>query len=510
MIQKTGQLQRQDRVADHIRHAESGLSAYQSAAKLNLQAQKPRDKKLCASLEEAIRRSGLQDGMTISFHHAFRGGDLTINLVMDTIARMGFKNLTLASSSLSDCHAPLVGHIRKGVVSRIYTSGLRGPLAEAISRGLLDEPVQIHSHGGRVHLLQSGELTIDVAFLGVPCCDVFGNANGYTGKACCGSLGYAKVDAACAKQVVLLTEQLLPYPHNPASITQDQVDLILKIDQVGDADKIGTGATRITRNPNELLIARHAADVIASSGYFKEGFSLQTGTGGASLAVTRFLEDKMRRRNIHADFALGGISATLVDLHQKGLIRKLLDVQSFDRNAAESLARNPNHIEISANQYACQGSKGASVDRLDVVALSALEVDIQFNVNVLTGSDGVLRGASGGHCDTAVAAALSIIVAPLVRGRIPTLVDNVLTCVTPGSSVDVLVTDQGIAVNPARPDLAGRLKEAGIRVASMEWLRERTQLLTGQPRPIEFTDRVIAVVRYRDGSVIDVVHQVKE
>ncbi|EBY9480652.1 hypothetical protein D6391_25370, partial [Salmonella enterica subsp. enterica serovar Infantis] len=36
------------------------------------------------------------------------------------------------------------------------------------------------------------------------------------------------------------------------------------------------------------------------------------------------------------------------------------------------------------------------------------------------------------------------------------------------------------------------------------------QLLTGQPRPIEFTDRVIAVVRYRDGSVIDVVHQVKE
>ncbi len=141
----------------------------------------------------------------------------------------------------------------------------------------------------------------------------------------------------------------------------------------------------------------------------------------------------------------------MVDLHEKGLIRKLLDVQSFDRNAAQSLARNPNHIEISANQYANWGSKGASVDRLDVVVLSALEVDTHFNVNVLTGSDGVLRGASGGHCDTAVAAALSIIVAPLVRGRIPTLVDNVTTCVTPGSSVDILVTDHGIAVNPARP-----------------------------------------------------------
>lgn len=41
--------------------------------------------------EEAIRRSGLRDGMTLSFHHAFRGGDLTINPVMETIAKMGFK-----------------------------------------------------------------------------------------------------------------------------------------------------------------------------------------------------------------------------------------------------------------------------------------------------------------------------------------------------------------------------------------------------------------------------------
>ncbi|EHQ8139812.1 citrate lyase subunit alpha [Escherichia albertii] len=510
MTQKIEQSQRQERVAAWNRHAECNLAAFQNSPKKTYQTERTRDRKLCANLEEAIRRSGLQDGMTVSFHHAFRGGDLTVNMVMDVIAKMGFKNLTLASSSLSDCHAPLVEHIRQGVVTRIYTSGLRGPLAEEISRGLLAEPVQIHSHGGRVHLVQSGELSIDVAFLGVPSCDEFGNANGYTGKACCGSLGYAMVDADNAKQVVMLTEELLPYPHNPASIKQDQVDLIVKVDRVGDAAKIGAGTTRMTTNPRELLIARSAADVIVNSGYFKEGFSMQTGTGGASLAVTRFLEDKMRSRDIHADFALGGITATMVDLHEKGLIRKLLDVQSFDGQAAQSLARNPNHIEISANQYANWGSKGASVDRLDVVVLSALEIDTQFNVNVLTGSDGVLRGASGGHCDTAIASALSIIVAPLVRGRIPTLVDNVLTCITPGSSVDILVTDHGIAVNPARPELAERLQEAGIKVVSIEWLRERARLLTGEPQPIEFTDRVVAVVRYRDGSVIDVVHQVKE
>ncbi|WP_447875437.1 citrate lyase subunit alpha [Serratia fonticola] len=501
-------MKRQQRLMTLNNHDEMRL--YQEASKANLQARKPRDIKRCESLEVAIRRSGLQDGMTISFHHAFRGGDLALNQVMDVLAKMGFRNLTLASSSLTDCHAPLVGHIRNGVVSRIYTSGLRGPLADAISRGLLKEPVQVHSHGGRVNLVESGELQIDVAFLGVPTCDEFGNANGYTGDACCGSLGYAKVDAAAARSVVLLTEAIVPYPHHPASLAQDQVDLIVQLERVGDADKIGADATRMTSNPRELLIARRAAEVIVDSGYFTEGFSLQTGTGGASLAVTRFLEDKMRARGVRAGFALGGITSTMVDLHEKGLIGKLLDVQSFDRAAAMSLARNPNHIEISANQYANFSSKGASVDRLDVVVLSALEIDTGFNVNVLTGSDGVIRGASGGHCDTAAAARLAIIVAPLVRGRIPTLVEQVTTCVTPGSSIDILVTDHGIAVNPARPELAQRLREAGLQVVTIEWLRERALVLTGEPKPIAFTDNVVAVVRYRDGSVIDVVHQVAE
>ncbi|MGT3280432.1 citrate lyase subunit alpha [Yersinia enterocolitica] len=505
-------MNRQQRV-ESLSHSQDNGPAYrpyQNTSKANLQAQKPRNIKMCDSLENVIRRSGLQDGMTISFHHAFRAGDLTLNLVMNAIAAMGFKNLRLASSSLSDCHSPLVEHIRNGVVSEIYTSGMRGPLAEEISRGLLAKPVQVHSHGGRVNLIESGELTIDVAFIGVPACDEFGNTNGFSGAACCGSLGYARVDAEYAGCVVLLTEAVVAYPHHPASIAQDQVDLIVQVEQVGDADKIGADTTRMTSNPRELLIARRAAEVIAGSGYFVDGFSLQTGTGGASLAVTRFLEDKMLRRNITAAFALGGITSTMVDLHQKGLITKLLDVQSFDKQAASSLARNPRHIEISANQYANFSSKGASVDRLDVVVLSALEIDTGFNVNVLTGSDGVLRGASGGHCDTAVAARLSIIVAPLVRGRIPTLVKEVTTCVTPGSSVDILVTDHGIAVNPARPELAERLQQAGLPVVTIDWLYQRALILTGEPQPIKFTDRVVAVVRYRDGSVIDVVHQIQE
>jgi citrate lyase subunit alpha/citrate CoA-transferase len=55
--------------------------------------------------------------------------------------------------------------------------------------------------------------------------------------------------------------------------------------------------------------------------------------------------------------------------------------------------------------------------------LSALEIDTDFNVNVMTGSNGVLRGASGGH-SAAAGADLTIITAPLVRGRIPCVVEK--------------------------------------------------------------------------------------
>ncbi|EJB8407878.1 citrate lyase subunit alpha [Vibrio parahaemolyticus] len=468
-----------------------------------------KSRKLKSDLRSAILDSGLKDGMTISFHHAFRGGDKVVNLVLDTIAQMGYKDLTLASSSLTGIHSPVVEHIKNGVVSKIYTSGIRGELGEAISHGLLKEPVHIHSHGGRVHLIKSGELNIDVAFIGVPCCDEFGNANGMNGKSRCGSLGYAKIDAQHARKVVMLTESIVGYPNHPASITQDLVDAVVEVEEVGDASKIGGGETRLTSNPRELLIAKRAADVIINSGYFKQDFSLQTGSGGASLAVTRFLENSMEKQGITAEFGLGGITSTMVSMHEKGLIRNLIDVQCFDSGAADSLARNPNHIEISANEYANPSSKGAVVDRLDVVILSALEIDVNFNVNVITGSDGVIRGASGGHCDAAAGANLAVIVAPLVRGRIPTVVEQVLNVVTPGQSIDVLVTDHGIAVNPRRPEVKERLLNAGLPVLDMEALVARAQSLTGKAEPIEYDDQVVGYVRYRDGSVIDVIRKVK-
>ncbi|PJR61778.1 citrate lyase subunit alpha [Raoultella sp. T31] len=473
----------------------------------------PRQKyqrKLFDTVDDVLAHCDLHDGMTVSFHHAFREGDKVINYVMAKLAEKGLKGLTLASSSLMTCNAPLIEHIKNGVIRKIYTSGMRGELADAISHGLMEEPVQIHSHGGRVNLIEKGEINIDVAFLAVSCCDEYGNANGSGGKSRCGSLGYAMVDAKYAKKVVLLTESIEPFPYMPASIIQDQVDYIVKIDSVGDPAKISVGAARVTSNPRELMIARSAADVIEHSGYFQDGFSLQTGSGAASTACTRFLESRMRKHNIVARFALGGITGSIVDLHEKGLITKLLDTQSFDGVAGASLAKNPNHVEISTSVYANPAAKAACCDRVDVVILSALEIDTDFNVNVLTGSDGVMRGASGGHCDVAAAANLTIVVAPLIRSRIPTVVRQVTTCVTPGESIDVLVTDHGIAVNPARPEVKEKLIAAGLPVVEIESLYQRALVISGEPKPIEFTSRIVGVVRYRDGSVIDVVRQVKE
>ena len=138
--------------------------------------------------------------MTISFHHHFREGDRVVNLVMDALAVRGIRDLVLAPSSLTNVHAPLLERVKDGTIRRIRTSGLRGPLADAISAGLMDEPVLIHSHGGRARAMDGGEITVDIAFLGVPACDERGNANGSSGASACGSLGYAMVEARNAKK----------------------------------------------------------------------------------------------------------------------------------------------------------------------------------------------------------------------------------------------------------------------------------------------------------------------
>ena len=476
-----------------------------------LQLQKQSEK--LTSLEEAIKRCGLKDGMTISFHHHFRGGDKVVNLVVGKLAEMGFKNLHVAASSLQDVHEPLIEHIKNGVVTKISTSGLRGALATEISHGLMDNPVVFRSHGGRGSAVANGDLHIDVAFLGASSCDPLGNACGFSrsenAKSICGSLGYALPDARYADKVVILTDDLVPYPNTPNAISEHDVDYVVEVDSVGDSSKIASGAIRDTKNPRDILLARQAAKVIINSGYFKDGFSIQTGSGGASLAAVKYIREEMMSQGIKASFALGGITAHMVKMHEEGLIDRLIDVQSFDRVAAESLKNDPMHKEVSANEYASADEPGSATHYLDIVILSALEVDCHFNGNVLVGSDGIIRGAIGGHPDTAADSALSIIVCPLLRGRIPCIVDEVTTLITPGDTVDVVVTEYGIAVNPKRPEVAERLKAAGLKITTLEALKERALKTIGNPAPLPFGDKVVGVVMNRDGSVMDVIKNIK-
>ena len=464
--------------------------------------------KLVSSIREAVELSGLRDGMTVSFHHHLRNGDYVLNMVMEQIAALGIRDLTVNASSLFDVHQPLADHIRNHVVTALQTDYMSAGLGREISRGLMEKPVEFRTHGGRPSDIAGGRTPIDVAFIAAPSADPMGNCTGKFGKSACGSLGYAIPDAMYAKKVVVITDNLVSYPLEGWSIPEIYVDYVVSVDAIGDPEGIVSGTTRITRDPVGLVMASYAAKVIERSGLLKDGFSFQTGGGGPSLAVTRFLRPYMEERGIKMSFAMGGITRPMVELLKEGFIRTIVDAQDFDIASVESVNTTPGHYEISTSQYANPMNKGAFVNRLDFVILGALEIDVDYNVNVITGSNGVIRGAPGGHVDTAAGSKCSIMVAPLVRSRISTVKDRVITVTTPGESVDVLVTDYGVSINPRRQDLLEALKDSGLPLCTIEELRDKAYALVGKPEEVQFEEQVVALVEYRDGTIIDVVRKI--
>ncbi|WP_102410859.1 citrate lyase subunit alpha [Beduinella massiliensis] len=471
--------------------------------------ERPQESKIVSSIREAIVNCGLCDGMTISFHHHFRDGDYIVNLVMEEIVKLGIRDITIAASSMGTAHDPVADYIEQGIVTGLQTSGIRGRMGEVVSHGKLKTPAILRSHGARVRAIESGEVHIDVAFIGAPTADCYGNARGKGGKSDCGVLSYAMVDAKYADKVVVITDTLVDFPNFPPSIEAVDVDCVVVVDEIGNPKKIASQAARLSQDPRDLMMAENCVKVMAATPYFKDGFSFQTGAGGPSLAANRFLEPLLVEKGIKLSWIIGGITQPAVDLLEKGLVGCIVDAQDFDVPSVQSVHTNPNHYEISTSQYANPANKGAFVNKLDFVILAALEIDTDFNVNVITGSDGVLRGAPGGHPDAAAGAKCCIIVTPLVRGRMPTVCEHVVTVTTPGETVDVLVTDYGIAVNPLRADLAKCLDDAGIPHVSIESLKERAYSIVGRPDPVEFDDQVVAIMEARDGTILDVVRKVK-
>ncbi len=467
-----------------------------------------RDDKIQDSLAQAIKDSGLRDGMTLSFHHHLRDGDRVQNLVLAECARQGLRNLTVNTSAVMACHRPILDHIKEGTVTGIECNYMHPAVGHAISRGALKKEVIFRSHGGRPAALERGETHIDVAFIAASAADRSGNCNGQGGRSAFGSIGYAMPDACHAGYVMVISDHLEDYPVTPASIGEGLVDAVVIIDSIGDPGRIISGTTRVTRDPIGLLIAEYAAGALEASGLVRDGFSFQTGAGGASLAVARFLGEIMRKKGIGGGFASGGITGMLVDLFEEGLFHSLLDVQCFDGEAVRSMIDNERHREISASTYASPFAKSAVVDHLDLVILGATEIDTDFNVNVHTDSSGLIMGGSGGHSDTAAGARLSVIAAPLIRARLPLIVDRVGTISTPGRDVDLLVTQYGLACHPGKKELKDRLTAAGLPVRSIEALKEKAESIAGLPAARKEKGRPVARVISRDGDLLDLIRQI--
>lgn len=457
------------------------------------------------NLDEVLDALHLHDGMTLSFHHHLRNGDFVLTMVMEAIRNRGIKDLTIMASSIFPTHEILVDCMRDKTVTKIMTSYASGPVAKALSEGLCEKPFVMTTHGGRPRMILEKEVEIDAAFIAAPAVDKHGAISGSQGKSACGSLGYAVADAQCAKTVIAITDTLVDAVNVP-DIEAGYTDFVVQVDRIGDPKGIVSGTTQITKDPIGLKIARDCRSLIEVSGLFNDGFSMQTGAGGISLAVSAEVEKRMLEKNIKGSFGCGGITAYFVAMLEKGLFKDLYDVQCFDLASVASTEKNTHHHKISANQYANPNNPDHVAGKLDVVVLGASEIDRNYNVNVTTGSDGIILGGSGGHADTAAGAKLTIIVSKLFNARISCLVDSVRTVTTPGETVDALVTERGIAINPRRADLIDRIKSTtNLKVLTIDELLDMAQSYTGKPHVMHRSGKMVGISCYRDGTVLDTI-----
>lgn len=467
-----------------------------------------KETKMRQDLDALIKELDIKDGSSISFHHHLRNGDRVLVQVMKAIQKTGVKDLTLVASSIFPSMADIVDLLEDGTITNVVTSYISGPVGEAISKGKLKGSIIMQSHGGRARAILADEVTIDYAFIAAPSSDEKGNISGVNGINSCGAMGYAIADAIKGKTTIAVTDFVTAYPNYPADITEDYIDYVLQIESIGEKAGIVSGTTMITKDPVGLKIAQDTLKAMIATGLVKDGLSFQTGAGGISLAVANYLRDYMRENEIKGSFASGGITGYLVDMLEEGLFEALFDVQCFDLKAVESIGKNKNHLRMSGSQY---GNPDVScvVDNLDIVILGATEIDTDFNVNVTTGSHGMLMGGSGGHQDTAFGAKVSIIVSKLFSSRIPFIKDRVDVITTPGNTVDILVTERGIAINPLRTDLLEKFKAAKVPTIDIHELKKYAEEVMGVPKKIEKTDRIIGLSQSRTGDILDYIYQVK-
>lgn len=449
-------------------------------------------------LDHAVERSNLRNGGVISFHHHLRNGDRVMADTLAACQRLGLRDLHLAPSSLFPCHAALIPFLRDGTVTQITTAYINGPLADFVSNSEFCAPVRLTTHGGRARMIEAGALPIDLAVIAAPACDRDGNLGGGDGPAACGPLGYAMPDAAHSAHVLALVQTRVPQLSR-VCISGQQVQDRVDVDSIGEAAQIESGTTARPVSEVGASIADLTVQALRALGVVRDGMTFQAGAGGVSLEVTRRLARDMAQGHIVGDFAAGGITQTLVQMHQQGVFRRLMDVQAFDLAAVQSYARDSDHHGMSASAYANPRVADCIAHQLDVMILGAAEVDVGFNVNVTTTGDGRIIGGSGGHGDTAEGAKLSVVVVPTQTKGQPRIVQRVRCVSTPGASIDLVVTEQGICVNPARSELEADLRRAKLPVVDIS-------ALAGHVPGPEPSEKLVAISEDRHGAVLDHVY----
>ena len=464
--------------------------------------------KLQPSLKDALIQAGLKDGMVISTHHHFRNGDLLANQIFDVAKELGVKDLIWFPSASFPCHEHLIQYLEDGTIHHIEGS-MNGPLGRFASNGKMRGTAVLRSHGGRYQAVQDGEIEIDIAVIGAGCADPFGNANGLYGDSASGLLGFALADSQYADRVIVATDNLREFPCTPWQIQGNYVDFVVEMEQVGIPEKIISGTTKITNSPDRLFLAELTAKFCDAAGLIKNGFSFQTGAGGTSLAVSDYFATIMREKGIKARFARGGSNKYMVQMLEEGLVDYILDGQTFDLEGVRSMRDNNSHVWTSPFTSYNYHGKGNFASMLDIVILGATEVDVNYNANVVTHSDGYLLHGIGGW-QNALFGKTVILPLPLFRDRIPIIVDEVTTIVGPGELVDVIVTERGIAINPLRTDLLEAVKGSGLPIKTIQELKAEAEAICGKPKRPEFTDHIIGVIKWVDGTIIDAVRQVKK
>lgn len=482
-----------------------------------------RHSKICSLAEvmEVIR-----DGDTISYPHYYRDGDRGLKLVVDALRGSGKKGIKIFGNAFFDNVDPwLAEAIRDGVIGGVYGNVYRA-FGRHVTAGEFLPWVSVGvSHGNRVRKLQTGEVSIRVAFGPVPIADQFGNANGLAGRPehRCGPVGLFDADVQCAEYVCLLTGTVSDTVVMPTPISMEAVDFVVAVDNPGLAEGIGSGTLNLDHarsNPFNAQVADNVTRVIRASGVVRDDFSFQVGSG-AGLLILENIRRMLKESKIRANFSIGGVTSLHVDMLDEGTLYQLMHGQLFEPSdrVIDSLLNHPRHHEITTAFYASIANKEAAVNLLDLAVLSTLEVDLEYNLNTVCAGGRIIGGIGGGQ-DVAAGAALTIIFVQLATGKdgkgFPKVVERVFTRTTPGEVVDVVVTEEYVSVNPRskspyKDAILERGSDFGLNLVTIEELRRRAQLKAESfgttPPPLKTTDDVVHVIEWRDGSLLDVIRK---